>query len=356
MSYLIALDDGHGMNTPGKRTPVVPKYGRFIHENEFNRAVVKFLDEELRRCGFRTLLVAPTDADTPLATRVNLANSKKADAYISIHYNAFDGKFDGPGKDPEGIEVFYYKGSAKGKKLADSIYKYLKQGTPQKLRGVKEGTFYVLRYTNMVSILSENGFMDNEREAILMLNVDFQKEVAMEHARGICDYFGVKYVPATSTPAPQPSTPSTGNYIGTIEVLVDNLNVRSNASFSSQIVKVIKKGQKFKVYEHKNGMYNLGGNQWTSAGEKYVRFTPAPKPQPTNNVLYKVQVGAFGLKENATAQENLLKKDGYTPYTYYDGKLYRVQVGAFGVRANAEKLEKELKAKKYNTFIVKEVK
>jgi hypothetical protein len=49
----------------------------------------------------------------------------------------------------------------------------------------------------MVAILSENGFMDNKREAMLMLDAAFQKEVAVEHAKGICDYFGVKYVVAS---------------------------------------------------------------------------------------------------------------------------------------------------------------
>ena len=94
--YLIALDDGHGMNTPGKRTPpltkdlyidgkLVRKKGEVIKENEFNRAVVKYLAEALKRCGFDVLLVAPTDEDTPLSTRVSRANNANADAYVSKH-------------------------------------------------------------------------------------------------------------------------------------------------------------------------------------------------------------------------------------------------------------------------------
>lgn len=193
MSKLIALDDGHGMQTAGKRTPSIPELGgRVIHENEFNREVVKYLDQELKRCGFNTLLVAPTDADTSLKSRTDLANSKGADAFISIHYNAFDGKFDD--YDPEGLSVHIYPGSKEGRKLAECVHKYLIMGTSQKDRGIKENNFHVLRETKMVAILSENGFMDNKREAMLMLNVDFQKEVAIEHAKGICDYFGVKYI------------------------------------------------------------------------------------------------------------------------------------------------------------------
>ena len=79
--YAIALDDGHGMNTAGKRTPpltsdlyidntLVRKKGEVIKENEFNRAVVNYLKEALIRCGFEVLLVAPTDEDTSLQARV----------------------------------------------------------------------------------------------------------------------------------------------------------------------------------------------------------------------------------------------------------------------------------------------
>ena len=193
MAYLVALDDGHGMETAGKRTPFIPELGRFVRENEFNRAVVKLLEKELHRCGFKTLLVAPTDKDTPLKARTDLANRKKADIYVSIHYNAFDGKFDG--RDPEGLSVHVYPGSKSGRKLGEAVLKYLKTGTPQRNRGIKESNFHVLREANMPAMLSENGFMDNKKEAMRMLDPAFQKEVAVEHAKGICDYFGVKYVP-----------------------------------------------------------------------------------------------------------------------------------------------------------------
>lgn len=191
--YLIALDDGHGMQTAGKRTPPIPELNnRVIHENEFNRAVVNYLSEELKRCGIKTILVAPTDSDTSLSARTNLANSKKVDLYISVHYNAFDGSFGG--KDPSGLSVHYYPRSTKSRKLAECVHNYLKQGAKQIDRGIVESNFYVLRKTKMPAILTENGFMDNKREAMLMIDEDFRKEVAREHAKGICEYLGVKYI------------------------------------------------------------------------------------------------------------------------------------------------------------------
>lgn len=200
---LVALDDGHGMETAGKRSPFISEIGRAIRENEFNRAVVNLLAEELKRCGFDVLLVAPTDADTSLETRVARANAAGADIYISIHYDAFDSKFDG--YDPEGITVFYMVGSANGKRLAQCINEFLKRGTVQKDRGIKTADYYVLRKTNMPAILSENGFMDNKREALLMIDPDFQREAAQEHAQGICKYFNVPYVKEPSVTASKPA-------------------------------------------------------------------------------------------------------------------------------------------------------
>lgn len=196
MSKLIALDDGHGMETAGKRTPYIPELGREVHENEFNRAVVGYLDQELKRCGFRTVLTAPGDVDTPLTTRTNTANNQGADLFISIHYNAIDSKFDGPGLDPEGIAVFIYPGTKDSRRLAEMVEAQLLKVTGEKQysRGVLEEDFHVLRESHMPAILSENGFMDNKREALLMLSPEYQKKVAEAHARGICEYFGVDYV------------------------------------------------------------------------------------------------------------------------------------------------------------------
>jgi N-acetylmuramoyl-L-alanine amidase len=194
--YLIALDDGHGSGTAGKRTPIIESIDRQIRENEFNEKVTFYLKAELERCGFRTLLTAPTEEDTPLKERTNLANSMGADALISNHFNAFDGKFDGPGKDPEGHSLHIYFNNVNDKKLAECIAKYLKQGTKQVYRGIIEQNLHMTREFNKAAVLVENGFMDTEKESLLMINEEFQREAAKEQARGVCDFFGVPYVDA----------------------------------------------------------------------------------------------------------------------------------------------------------------
>lgn len=212
MTKRIALDDGHGMQTAGKRTPFIPSIGRFIHENEFNRAVVRLLDAELKRCGFTTVLTAPGDSDHSLASRVKVANDAKVDLFISIHYNALDGKFDGPGKDPEGFSAHIDPSGGQSQKFAEIAIKHLANGTLQKNRGVVKQQLYVTANTKMPAVLFELGFMDNNREALLMIAPAFQKECAVEIAKAVCEFYHIPYVvennPAVVKPTVKPPEPT----------------------------------------------------------------------------------------------------------------------------------------------------
>jgi N-acetylmuramoyl-L-alanine amidase len=192
----IALDDGHGLETSGKRTPLLPNEQTseiglpYMNENLFNRAVVNYLKVELERCGFKTLLIAPTDVDTPLEQRTKLANDKKVNLFVSVHANASAGKwFDGGG-----IETFGMP-TGESKKLADIVHKHVIKGTAFKDRGVKDGShLWVIRKTNMPSILLELGFMDSNQDYVHLLNDEYRKECAIEICKGICEYYGVAYV------------------------------------------------------------------------------------------------------------------------------------------------------------------
>ena len=79
---------------------------------------------------------------------------------------------------------------------------------------------------------------------------------------------------------------------------------------------------------------------------------PAKPEKPADKTLYRVQVGAYKVLNNARAMENRLKKDGFDTYMIKTtNNLYRVQTGAYAVRDNAIKLENQLKAKGYATYL-----
>jgi N-acetylmuramoyl-L-alanine amidase len=73
--------------------------------------------------------------------------------------------------------------------------------------------------------------------------------------------------------------------------------------------------------------------------------------QEKTTTLYRVQVGAFRIKNNADNIANELRQKGYETYIYIEDGLYKVQVGAFRIRANAEKLVEELKSQGYEAII-----
>jgi N-acetylmuramoyl-L-alanine amidase len=199
MTKIIALDDGHGIQTSGKRTPVTPD-GKQMRENEFNKRVIQLLDAHLKRAGFKTVLVAPTDADTSLSQRVKTANNAKADLYVSVHANANTGNWGSWG----GIETYTYN-KGESLRIGKVIHKYLLQGTQLRDRGVKDGSWlYVIKNTSMPAVLVEAGFMDNLYEARLLMSEAYRQETAEELARAICEAYAVKFVaerPATPKPA-----------------------------------------------------------------------------------------------------------------------------------------------------------
>ncbi len=92
-------------------------------------------------------------------------------------------------------------------------------------------------------------------------------------------------------------------------------------------------------------LYNLHGQ---IAKEVNARLNGTASP----DVLYRVQTGAFSLKENAEAQLAKVKAAGFNAFVTQTDGLYKIQVGAFGVRGNAEAMAAKLEAAGFSTYII----
>ena len=319
MAKLIAIDDGHGMQTSGKRTPTLPsglksETGNFMHENEFNRAVAKYLKAELERCGFKTLMVAPTDADTPLATRVATANNAKADFYISIHANANTGKWGTWG----GAETLTY-GSGESLRIGKIIHKHMMKGTPIRDRGIKDGSWlYVVKNTKMPAVLVECAFMDNLEEAKMLLSDAFRRETARELAMALCEAYGVTYKSASTTTKPSTSTPTDSKPVYRVRKSWSDAKSQIGAYTNLDSAKdLAKKNAGYRVFDEK-------GN---------VVYDPTPKKQ--DDVWYRVrktwadassQIGAF--HDLAGAKELADSKAGYKVFDENGKVVYEPKVEA----------------------------
>lgn len=67
--------------------------------------------------------------------------------------------------------------------------------------------------------------------------------------------------------------------------------------------------------------------------------------------LYRVQTGAFRERRYADAMRNELLASGFPAFILYRDGLYKVQVGAFAILENAIRMERVLREYGYNTYI-----
>lgn len=70
-----------------------------------------------------------------------------------------------------------------------------------------------------------------------------------------------------------------------------------------------------------------------------------------NQVLYRVQTGAFANKVNADAMLQKVKAAGFDTYMVKIDNLYKIQVGAFSKKANADAMAARLKAAGFDTYV-----
>ena len=222
----IALDAGHGMNTPGKRTPAGER------EWAFNDIVIRWVIHNLKSYeGVEVLrLDDPTGRrDVPLKERTDKANAWKADSLVSIHHNAFLGKWG----NHTGTETFIFPDSAQGMKLAQAVHPELVKRFKLKDRGIKEQSFHMLRESNMPAILTEGGYMDSNIDIVALRSEDRLRAQADGITAGLVKYHKLK---KQSAPAPEQNQPK-----------VEGVSMDKYAGISKGILEDYKKAVAFGI-------------------------------------------------------------------------------------------------------------
>jgi N-acetylmuramoyl-L-alanine amidase len=139
-----------------------------------------------------------------------------------------------------------------------------------------------------------------------------------------------------------------------MQVTATELNVRTLPNTNGKILGTLKQNEIINVTGvTKNNWYQFTyKNQTAFCSGAYLKEYIEPQK---SNTLYRVQVGAYAVYENAKKMEERLKKDGYDTYIVTANvngkKLYRVQTGAFSIKQNAINLQNKLKADGYDCFI-----
>lgn len=191
----VLIDNGHGENTPGKRSPD----GR-LREWAYTREIADRVVFELRKKGIDAERIVKEDTDVPLSERCRRANAiyketgKKA-ILISIHCNAA-----GSGAswmNAKGWSVFVSNNaSARSKSLATSLCEVAESLNLVVRRPAPKQPFWqqnlaICRDTNCPAILTENFFQDNREDIEYLLSREGKDAIVRIHVEGIIKYLGV---------------------------------------------------------------------------------------------------------------------------------------------------------------------
>jgi N-acetylmuramoyl-L-alanine amidase len=179
----IVVDPGHGGKDHGAP-------GRHSVEKSHALDISLRLRRNLQARGANVLMTRETDNFISLQGRVDFANQRRADLFVSVHINASANHSSG------GTESFYYTSISQS--LAREVQKELLKATGRPNRGIHQRRLYVVRHTWMPSILTETAFISNSKEEALLRDPNFRERVARGIAQGVSNYVTIYRRPGLS--------------------------------------------------------------------------------------------------------------------------------------------------------------
>lgn len=185
-SVTIVIDAGHGGIDPGKvginnvlekdiNLAIALKLERYLNQNDIKVVMTRTDDSGLYEEGDSNKKVRD------MKKRLSIIEEAKPALAVSIHQNSY------PDKSVSGVQVFYYKDSAKSKAAAEIMQTQLvKSLKPSKEREAKDnGSYYLLKKTTVPIMIIECAFMSNPVEAELLTKDDYQEKIAWSICMGI---------------------------------------------------------------------------------------------------------------------------------------------------------------------------
>lgn len=180
---IVVLDAGHGGTDSGK----VGING--VKEKDINLTITNSVKKILEKENIQVIMTRETDEQLAqskvedLKYRVKIMNEASPVLAISIHQNSYHEE------NVFGAQVFYYQTSTEGEKAAGIIQDALQKVNPDNTKKIKaNNTYYILKKTEVPTVIVECGFLSNYKEAQKLVTEDYQKSVAEAVAEGILSY------------------------------------------------------------------------------------------------------------------------------------------------------------------------
>lgn len=186
---VVVIDSGHGGNDPGK----IGVDGSL--EKDINLQIAKRLKAYLESSDVKVVMTREDDRGlyqesdshkkmADMRNRCALINEAEPDLVVSIHQNSYH---------QEGIsggQVFYYKGSEQGKRLAEILQKRFDFVLGERNRRLAKpnGNYYLLLHVKKPIVIVECGFLSNWKEAAALKTEDYQNRLAWTIHMGVMKY------------------------------------------------------------------------------------------------------------------------------------------------------------------------
>jgi len=196
----ICLDPGHGGKDPGERAS-----GR--EEKTGTLLLAQAVRNQLQQAGFKVWMTRSSDTSVDLPTRTELARRRRADLFVSLHFNSSPVAAN----EVKGVETYCLtpatarSSNAAGEPgdtrwlaanrnneqnlfLAYEIQKTLVKELAVEDRGVKRARFEVLREAAMPAVLIEGGFLSHPTEGRKIFDPAYRWRMARAITDGILAY------------------------------------------------------------------------------------------------------------------------------------------------------------------------
>jgi N-acetylmuramoyl-L-alanine amidase len=196
----ICLDPGHGGKDPGNRV------GSF-QEKKYTLLLAQEVRQQLIRAGLQATLTRSGDNFIELPDRPELARRKKADLFVSLHFNSTGNSrssvrgaevycltpagASSTNARGEGSGAGWFAGNRFNEKnmaLAYQFQKALTRSLDTEDRGVRRARFAVLRDATMPAVLVEAGFMSHPTEGKKIFDSTYRRQMAKAIVDGLLAY------------------------------------------------------------------------------------------------------------------------------------------------------------------------
>jgi N-acetylmuramoyl-L-alanine amidase len=195
----VALCPGHGGRDPGFQVGA-------DQEKKYTLLLAKEVQRRLAAAGLKVVMLRDSDRTVSHEARTAAAKRRKADVYVSLHYNSA-----GPhGQEARGAEVYCLtlpgsqstnggttrakraepgdKNNSKSVLLAYQMQRSLVRQLEIADRGVRRARFVVLRLAEMPAVLIETAFMSNPDEMKRIKDSAYRQRVAQAIVDGLLAY------------------------------------------------------------------------------------------------------------------------------------------------------------------------